>query len=173
MLIADKVTFVKEHTFLRDNDNGALYRHNKNPNMYLKVIETTAKRCGSIAMIDYVKYRAIKGDSVEDVYECLVVTFHQCCHLLSLDPEKDWTVPIDSVQTIKNVNIEITVGSIWRNVKGSEEYKGRLIKVVHISGNMISWRYLTNAEGLHDIEPNSHGTKTTCVTSFLYYFEKV
>ena len=168
----DKAVFIAEHTLLRDNDNGALYRHNKNPNTYLKVIETT-KKPSIMGGITYVKYRVIKHDSVEDGHECLIVTFHQCCHLLSLDPEKEWTVPMDSVQTIKNVNIEITVGSIWRNVKGAEEYKGRLIKVVHINGNMISWRYLANAEGLHDIEPNSHGAKTTCDSSFLYYFEKV
>ena len=173
MLIADKVTFLKEHTFLRDNDNGALYRHNKNPNMYLKVIETNAKTRGCLGGVDYVKYRAIKHDSVEDGHECLIVTFHSCCHLLSLDPEKEWAVPIDSVQTIKNVNNEITVGSIWRNVKGAEEYKGRLIKVVHTSGNMISWRYLANAESCPEIEPNNNGTKTTCDSSFLYYFEKV
>ena len=96
----DKSVFITEHTFLRDNDNGALYRHNKNPNTYLKVIETI-KKSTVMGAIDYVKYRAIKGDSVEDSDECLIVIFHSCCHLLSLDPEKEWTVPTDSVRTIK------------------------------------------------------------------------
>ena len=168
----DKAVFIAEHTFLRDNDNGALYRHNKNPNTYLKVIETI-KKPSVMGAIDYVKYRTINGDSVEEYDDCLIVIFHSCCHLLSLDPGKEWTVPIDSVQTIKNVNNEITVGSIWRNVKGAEEYKGRLIKVVHTSGNMISWRYLANAEGCPEIEPNNNGTKTTCDSLFLYGFKKV
>lgn len=196
MLRVDKTVFITEHTFLRDNDNGALYRHNKNPNTYLKVIETT-KKPTVMGAIDYVKYRVIKGDSIEDGHVCLIVTFHSCCHLLSLDPEKEWTVPKDSVRTIKAEDEEtkrlkskyhkiakelrdlakerdITIGSIWRGVKGMEEYnKGRLIKVVHITGNLISWRYLANAEGCHDIELNRYGTKTTCNSSFLYCFEKV
>jgi hypothetical protein len=148
--------------------------------------------------IEYVKYRVIKGDSVEDGHECLIVIFHSCCHLLSLDPEKEWTAPTDSVRTIKAEDDEetkrlkskyhkiakelrdlakerdITIGSIWRGVKGMEEYnKGRLIKVVHINGSLISWRYLANAEGCPDIELNRYGTKTTCDSSFLYCFEKV
>ena len=169
----DRAAFITEHTFLRDNDNDALYRHNKNPNTYLKVIETTKKQT-CMGAIEYVKYRVIKGDSIEDGHECLIVIFHSCCHLLSLDPEKEWTVPTDSIRTIKNVNNEITVGSIWRGVQGMEEYnKGRLIKVVHINGSLISWRYLANAEGCPDIELNRYGTKTTCDSSFLYCFEKV
>lgn len=168
----DKALFIAEHTFLRDNDNDALYRHNKNPNTYLKVIETT-KKPSIMGEITYVKYRAIRVDSVEYGHECLVVTFHSCCHLLSLDPEKEWTVPIDSVQTIKNVNNEITVGSIWRNVKGAEEYKGRLIKVFHINGDSISWRYLANAEGCPKIGPNKRSTKRTSKSLFLYCFKKV
>lgn len=96
----DRAAFITKHTFLRDNDNGALYRHNKNPNTYLKVIETTKKQT-CMGEIEYVKYRVIKGDSVEDGHECLIVIFHSCCHLLSLDPEKEWTVPTDSIRTIK------------------------------------------------------------------------
>ena len=193
----DKATFITEHTFIRDNDNGALYRHNRNPNTYLKVIETT-KKPTIMGTIDYVKYRVIRGDSVEDGHECLIVTFHSCCHLLSLDPKKEYTVPTDSVKTIKAEDDEetkrlkskyhkiakelrdlakerdITIGSIWRGVKGMEECnKGRLIKVVRINGSLISWRYLANAEGCPDIELNRHGTKTTCDSSFLYCFEKV
>lgn len=73
-----------------------------------------------------------------------------------------------------NVNNSVTVGSIWRGVKGMEEYnKGRLIKVVHITGNLIGWRHLANAEGCPDIELNRYGTNTTCESSFLYCFEKV
>lgn len=192
----DKAVFITEHTFLRDNDNGALYRHNGNPNTYLKVIETT-KKPSIMGAIDYVKYRVIEGDSVEEYDDCLIVVFHSCCHLLSLDPEKEYTVPIDSVKTIKAEDEEtkrlkskyhkiakelrdlakerdITIGSIWRGVRGMEEYnKGRLIKVVHINGSLISWRYLANAEGCPDIELNRYGTKTTCDSSFLYCFEKV
>lgn len=96
----DKAVFVTEYTFLRDNDNGALYRHNKNPNTYLKVIETTEKVWLG-ALTRFVKYRVLKGDSVEDGHESLIVTFHSCCHLLSLDPVQEYTVPIDSVRTIK------------------------------------------------------------------------
>lgn len=96
----DRAAFITKHTFLRDNDNDALYRHNKNPNTYLKVIETTKKQT-CMGAIEYVKYRVIKGDSVEDGHECLIVIFHSCCHLLSLDPEKEWTVPTDSLRTIK------------------------------------------------------------------------
>lgn len=96
----DKAVFITEHIFLRDNDNGALYRHNKNPNTYLKVIETT-KKPTVMGALDYVKYRVIKGDSVEDGHVCLIVAFHSCCHLLSLDPEKEWTVPKENVRTIK------------------------------------------------------------------------
>ena len=96
----DKTVFVTEHKFLRDNDNGALYIHNKNNNTYLKVIETT-KKASCMGTIDFVKYRVIKGDSVEDGHEALIVTFHECCHLLSLDPVKEYSVPIDSVKTIK------------------------------------------------------------------------
>ena len=99
-LMMDKAVFVTEYTFLRDNDNGALYRHNKNPNTYLKVIETTEKVWLG-ALTRFVKYRVIKGDSVEDGHESLIVTFHSCCHLLSLDPVQEYTVPIDSVRTIK------------------------------------------------------------------------
>lgn len=95
----DKAVFVTEHKFLRDNDNGALYIHNENINTYLKVIETTEKACMGVSM-RFVKYRLIKGDSVEDD-GCLIVTFHSYCHLLSLDPEKEYTVPIDSIRTIK------------------------------------------------------------------------
>lgn len=73
-----------------------------------------------------------------------------------------------------NVNNSVTVGSIWRGINGMEEYnKGRLIKVVHITGNLISWRHLANAEGCPDIELNRYGTNTTCESSFLYCFEKV
>ena len=192
----DKTAFVTEHKFLRDNDNGALYIHNKNNNTYLKVIETT-KKASCMGTIDFVKYRVIKGDSIEDGHESLIVTFHECCHLLSLDPVKEYSVPIDSIRTIEVEDEEterlkskyhkiakeirdlakecdITVGSIWRGVKGMEEYnKGRLIKVVHINGSLISWRYLANAKGCPDIELNRYGTKTTCNSSFLYCFEKV
>ena len=98
----DKAAFIEEHTFLRDNDNGALYRRNKNPNMYLKVIETTKKQSWFMGvMIAYVKYRVIEGDSVKDDRECVIATFHSCCHLLSLDPEKENAVPMDSAKTIK------------------------------------------------------------------------
>ena len=73
-----------------------------------------------------------------------------------------------------NVNNSVTVGSIWRGVKGMEEYnKGRLIKVVHITGNLISWRHLANAAGCPKIELSRYGTNTTCESSFLYCFEKV
>lgn len=192
----DRAAFITEHSFLRDNDNDALYRHNKNPNTYLKVIETT-KKVTLMGAMGFVKYRMINGDSVEDDHESLIVIFHSCCHLLSLDPEKEWTVPTDSIRTIKEEDEEterlklkyhkiakelrdvakecdITVGSIWRGVKGMEEYnKDRLIKVVHITGNLISWRYLANAKGCPKIEPNRNDTKTTCKSSFLYCFEKV
>ena len=71
-------------------------------------------------------------------------------------------------------NIGVTVGSIWRGVKGMEEYnKGRLIKVVHINGSLISWRYLANAAGCPAIKLHRYDTKTTCESSFLYCFEKV
>lgn len=86
MLHVDKAVFVAEHTFLRDNDNGALYRHDRNPNLYFKVIETTEKACIG-TRLRFVKYRSIKGDSVEENDGCLIVSFHSYCHLLSLDPE--------------------------------------------------------------------------------------
>ena len=71
-------------------------------------------------------------------------------------------------------NIGVTVGSIWRGAKGMEECnKGRLIKVVHINGNLISWRYLANAAGCPAIKLHRYDTKTTCESSFLYCFEKV
>ena len=71
-------------------------------------------------------------------------------------------------------NIGVTVGSIWRGAKGMEECnKGRLIKVVHINGNLISWRYLANAAGCPAIKLHRYGTNTTCESSFLYCFEKV
>lgn len=111
----DKLAFITEYTFLRDNDNGALYRHNRNPNMYLKVIETTEKSLMG-AWMRFVKYRSIKGDSVEENDGCLIVSFHSCCHLLSLDPEKEYTVPTDSVRTIKAEETEmrkIPYGSMW------------------------------------------------------------
>ena len=95
----DKVVFVTEYSFLRDNDNGALYIHNKNPNTYLKVIETTEKACMGVWM-RFVKYRLIAGDTVKED-GCFITTFYSCCHLLSLDPEKEYSVPIDSVRTIK------------------------------------------------------------------------
>ena len=111
----DKAVFITEYTFLRDNDNGALYRHNRNPNTYLKVIETTEKALMG-AWMRFVKYRVIRGDSVEDGHECLIVSFHSCCHLLSLDPEKEWTVSTDSIRTIKaeeNEMTKIPYGSLW------------------------------------------------------------
>ena len=103
--------------------------------------------------------------------------------------------PVDSVETIKVEDEDtkrlkskyhkiakelrdlakechITVGSIWRNVNGAEEYKGRLIKVVSINGDSIRWRYLANAEGCPKIGPNMCSTKTTS-DSFLYSFDKV
>jgi hypothetical protein len=95
----DRAAFITEHAFLRDNDNGALYRHNKNVNMYFKVIETTEKACMGVWM-RFVKYRLIAGDTVKED-GCFITTFYSCCHLLSLDPEKEYTVPIDSVRTIK------------------------------------------------------------------------
>ena len=192
----DRAAFITEHTFLRDNDNGALYRHNKNPNMYLKVIETIKKPSWFTGIV-YVKYRVIEGDSVEDDNESVIVTFHSCCHLLSLDPEKENVVPMDNTKTIKSEDEEakrlkskyhkiakelrdvakecdITIGSIWRGVNGMEDCnKGRLIKVVHINGSLISWRYLANAEGCPKIKPLRNDAKTTCRSSFLYCFEKV
>ena len=111
----DKAVFITEYTFLHENDNGALYRHNRNPNMYLKVIETTEKALMG-AWMRFVKYRVIKGDSVEENDGCLIVSFHSCCHLLSLDPEKEWTVPTDSIRTIKaeeNEMTKIPYGSLW------------------------------------------------------------
>jgi hypothetical protein len=193
---ADKAVFITEHTFLRDNDNGALYRDNRNPNTYFKVIETTKKRT-VMGAIDYVKYRVIKGDSVEDGDECLIVTFHSCCHLLSLDPEKEYSVPIDSVKTIKAEDEEtkrlkskyhkiakelrdlakerdITIGSIWRDVRDMEKHNnGRLIKVLHINKDLIGWKYIANAEGCPPIKLNRYVTKTICESVFLSRFEKV
>ena len=78
----------------------------------------------------------------------------------------------DVKPTIKNIGV--TVGSIWRGVKGMEEFnKGRLIKVVYINGSLISWRYLANAAGCPAIKLHRYDTKTTCESSFLYCFEKV
>lgn len=119
----DRAAFITKHTFLRNNDNGALYRHNRNPNTYLKVIETT-KKPTVMGAIDYVKYRVIRGDSVEDGHECLIVIFHSCCHLLSLDPEKEWTVPTDSIKTIKaeeNEMRKIPYGSLWVDAETGKE----------------------------------------------------
>ena len=156
----DRVAFITEHTFLRDNDNGALYRHNKYPNMYLKVIETTKKQSSLIGIV-YVKYSVIEGDSVEDDNESAIATFHSCCHLLSLDPEKENVVPMDSTKTIKSEDEEakrlkskyhkiakelrdvakecdITVGSIWRGVNGMEEFnKGNYSIAKEILTNII------------------------------------
>ena len=120
----DKAVFVAEHTFLRDNDNGALYRFDGNPNIYLKVIETTEKAYMG-AQMRFVKYRTIKGDSAEENDGCLIVTFHSCCHLLSLDPEKEYVSSNDSVPESK-VNNEcdklqthaIIPGSIYFNCVG-------------------------------------------------------
>ena len=120
----DKAVFITEHTFLRDNDNGALYRHNRNPNAYLKVIETTEKALMG-AWMRFVKYRSIKGDSVEEDEDgCLIVTFHSCCHLLSLDPEKEGIVPKDSVGTTKveeNKMTKIPYGSLWVDVETGKD----------------------------------------------------
>lgn len=81
-------------------------------------------------------------------------------------------LPRNSTPTIKNIGV--TVGSIWRGAKGMEECnKGRLIKVVHINGSLISWRYLANAAGCPGIELSRYGTNTTGESSFLYCFEKV
>lgn len=115
----DKAVFVAEHTFLRDNDNGALYVHDRNPNLYLKVIETTEKACMG-ARMSFVKYRTIKGDSVEEYNDCLIVTFHSCCHLLSLDPEKEYTVSNDSVSTKIEDKSLLTEGTWWKNKKTGE-----------------------------------------------------
>jgi hypothetical protein len=122
----DKAVFITEHTFLRDNDNGALYRHNRNPNAYLKVIETTEKALMG-AWMRFVKYSVIKDDSVEENDGCLIVTFHSCCHLLSLDPEKEGTVQKDGVGTVKVEEKEMTkipYGSLWVDVKtGKDTFK--------------------------------------------------
>ena len=73
-----------------------------------------------------------------------------------------------------NINNRVTVGSIWRSVRGTEDCnKGRLIKVVHITGNLISWKYLADAAGCPKIKPHRNDTNTTCMSSFLYCFEKV
>lgn len=119
----DKAAFITEHTFLRDNDNGAVYRHNRNHNIYFKVIETTEKALMG-AWMRFVKYRSIKGDSVEENDGCLIVSFHSCCHLLSLDPEKEWTVPTDSIRTIKveeNKMTKISYGSLWVDVETGKD----------------------------------------------------
>ena len=75
-----------------------------------------------------------------------------------------------------DVNNKITVGSIWRCIRGEgvgEYNKGRLIKVVYINISLIGWRYLSNAEGCPDIEPGKCWTETLCDSSFLRCFEKV
>ena len=192
----DKAAFVTEHTFLRNNDNGALYRHNKNPNKYLKVIETTEKVLMG-AWMRFVKYRSIEGDSVEENDGCLIVTFHSNCHLLSIDPEKEYTVPTDSVKTIEVEDKEmdkikskyhkiakelrdlakecdITVGSIWREARGcAKEDVGRLVKVTAISdsGNIIDWvRLDVKPKDMDVLGVETHGS--TCKSSFLYCFER-
>lgn len=153
MLRVDKAVFITEHTFLRDNDNGALYRHNKNPNTYLKVIETT-KKPTVMGAIDYVKYRVIKGDSIEDGHVCLIVTFHSCCHLLSLDPEKEYTIPKDSVRTIKaeeNKMLEIKYGSIWTDIKTGKD----IFKVSHMlpQNDKLFVHYVDIETGIERAEP--------------------
>ena len=182
----DRAAFITEHTFLRDNDNGALYRHNKYPNMYLKVIETTKKQSSLIGIV-YVKYSVIEGDSVEDDNESAIATFHSCCHLLSLDPEKD-KVPMDNTKTIKSEDEEakrlkskyhkiakelrdvakecdITIGSIWKEVRGCDpEHVGSLVKVTVIFGDIIK---LTRIG--YDVKEEG----STCRSLFLYCFEKV
>lgn len=116
---------------------------------------------------------------ITDVQEkkgLIIFRFSQTGHVGSftnMEFLRDFEVlPRNSTPTIKNIGV--TVGSIWRGVKGMEECnKGRLIKVVNINGSLISWKYLANAAGCSPIELSRYGTKTTCESSFLYCFEKV
>ena len=167
-----KSSFLYCFTRIADNDNGAVYRTINPPIGMVKVKNTKPTFSISpvtIHVLSSVEYVEIKPQEDCKSFITNGKDFHSKHELFSMNPEKDFTVPLES-----NVNNGVTVGSIWRGVEGMEEYnKGRLIKVVHITGNLISWRHLANAEGCPGIELSRYGTNTTCESSFLYCFEKV
>ena len=101
-------------------------------------------------------------------------------------------VPIDPIRTIKAEDDEetkrlkskyhkiakelrdlakecdITVGSIWKEVKGCDpEDVGSLVKVIAIFGDIIKWIRIG-----YDVKEKG-STGSTCRSSFLYSFEKV
>lgn len=162
--------FLEDFKFEKDDDTLALYVSDDDENQFAIVTDhgSYPERlvCKFINMEKFKLHTRVVGLS----------QFYQQYHLLSLDSLHEYRIMYDSIESIeqlkdKSINessvAEITVGSIWKEVRGcAKEHVGSLVKVTAIFGDIISWARI----GYDEKDEGSKGS--TCLSSFLYCFER-
>lgn len=150
---------------VKDNDNDALYGFRDTPGNVVKVIKTKvisdAKDLFRGSIEFFVPMKDCEKSSIQGL-----IDFHTVYRLISLDPVKDYTVPVDSVNhlTVNPEENDIKPNQIWVNKIKFRGQPMRYVKVEKpVHDNIVHWIDIGRGDEI----------SWTNVNAFLKYYEKI